>query len=346
MATLKNTTINDTGYLGLPTGTTAQRPVSPVNGYVRFNTTLGYIEWYDASGATWRPIYQPSNVSVEFLVIAGGGGAPGYNSAGGGGAGGYRSSVAGEQSGGGSSAENAKTLTPGTTYTITVGAGGTGTWGSGGEPATSGSNSIFDDVTSIGGGKGACDQSNNVSPASGGSGGGARGNSTETNTGGAGTVNQGYAGGSGGIAPWTPNYPGGGGGGAGAVGQTAPNQTTSGAGGIGVQSSITGTPTYRAGGGGGSVQPGSGGAGGLGGGGQGGTLNPSTAGISGTSNTGGGGGAGYGATGGNGGSGVVILRYSSSYTPTFSVGLTVSTTTVGSNKVSIVTAGTGTVIFG
>ena len=65
-----------------------------------------------------------------------------------------------------------------------------------------------------------------------------------------------------------------------------------------------------------------------------------------SNDTGGGGGAGYGATGGNGGSGVVILRYSSSYTPTFSVGLTVSTTTVGSNKVSIVTAGTGTVIFG
>ena len=32
MATLKNTTIDDTGYMGLPSGTTAQRPVSPVAG--------------------------------------------------------------------------------------------------------------------------------------------------------------------------------------------------------------------------------------------------------------------------------------------------------------------------
>ena len=51
MATLKNTTINDTGYMGLPSGTTAQRPVSPVAGMVRFNTTLGYAEVYN--GATW-----------------------------------------------------------------------------------------------------------------------------------------------------------------------------------------------------------------------------------------------------------------------------------------------------
>lgn len=51
MATLKNTTINDTGYMGLPVGNTDQRPVSPVAGMVRFNTTLGYAEVYN--GATW-----------------------------------------------------------------------------------------------------------------------------------------------------------------------------------------------------------------------------------------------------------------------------------------------------
>ena len=43
MATLKNTIIDDTGYIQLPVGTTAQRPVSPVAGMVRFNTTLGYL---------------------------------------------------------------------------------------------------------------------------------------------------------------------------------------------------------------------------------------------------------------------------------------------------------------
>ena len=51
MATLKNTTVNDTGFLTLPSGTTAQRPGSPVAGMVRFNTTLGYAEVY--TGAQW-----------------------------------------------------------------------------------------------------------------------------------------------------------------------------------------------------------------------------------------------------------------------------------------------------
>jgi len=51
MATLKNTTINDTGFIRLPAGTTAQRPSSPVSGMLRFNTTLGYPEFYD--GSAW-----------------------------------------------------------------------------------------------------------------------------------------------------------------------------------------------------------------------------------------------------------------------------------------------------
>ena len=46
MATLKNTTINDTGYLKLPSGTTAQRPSSPAIGYMRWNTTENYVEVY------------------------------------------------------------------------------------------------------------------------------------------------------------------------------------------------------------------------------------------------------------------------------------------------------------
>lgn len=51
MATLKNTTINDTGFLTIPSGNTAQRP-SPANtGMLRFNTTLGYAEVYN--GNTW-----------------------------------------------------------------------------------------------------------------------------------------------------------------------------------------------------------------------------------------------------------------------------------------------------
>lgn len=52
MATLKNTSINDTGYLGLPSGTTAQRPTSPSAGMVRWNTTTSTLEGYD--GTDWQ----------------------------------------------------------------------------------------------------------------------------------------------------------------------------------------------------------------------------------------------------------------------------------------------------
>ena len=46
MANLKNTTINDTGFLQLQKGTTAQRPSSPQNGYMRFNTDENNVEAY------------------------------------------------------------------------------------------------------------------------------------------------------------------------------------------------------------------------------------------------------------------------------------------------------------
>jgi hypothetical protein len=35
-----------TGYLNVPSGTTAQRPSSPVNGMIRYNTTLSKLEGY------------------------------------------------------------------------------------------------------------------------------------------------------------------------------------------------------------------------------------------------------------------------------------------------------------
>ena len=46
MAELKNTVINDTGTIGLPSGTTAQRPTDPPEGAMRYNTDLGYTEVY------------------------------------------------------------------------------------------------------------------------------------------------------------------------------------------------------------------------------------------------------------------------------------------------------------
>ena len=53
MATLKNTTINDTGFLQLPAGTNAQRPTG-ATGMIRINTnTTPYtLEIFQAS--TWR----------------------------------------------------------------------------------------------------------------------------------------------------------------------------------------------------------------------------------------------------------------------------------------------------
>jgi hypothetical protein len=43
--------LSGTGYLDLPTGTTAQRPGSPNSGMVRFNSTLGQFEGHN--GTAW-----------------------------------------------------------------------------------------------------------------------------------------------------------------------------------------------------------------------------------------------------------------------------------------------------
>ena len=75
-----------------------------------------------------------ANNAVEFLVIAGGGGGGGQG--GGGGAGGYRTSWNNETSGGNSTSEASLRLSEGTVYTITVGAGGTGSTSDGEVRAT------------------------------------------------------------------------------------------------------------------------------------------------------------------------------------------------------------------
>ena len=70
MATLKNTLIDDTGYLQLPSGTTAQRPGSPSAGYMRWNTTESYVEVYD--GNSWKELgYLSSgpNVVTDSLLL-------------------------------------------------------------------------------------------------------------------------------------------------------------------------------------------------------------------------------------------------------------------------------------
>ena len=69
MATLKNTTINDTGFLAMPPGTTAQRPAVPALGMMRFNTTLDVLEQFTLDG--WQGIDAPpvvTNISGTILA--------------------------------------------------------------------------------------------------------------------------------------------------------------------------------------------------------------------------------------------------------------------------------------
>ena len=273
----------------------------------------------------------PTTVTVDFLVIAGGGAGGADNGSGwggGAGAGGYRNSFNNENSGGGGSSETALELVTSTNVTVTVGAGGSGSLPN----STSGSNSVFSTITSIGGGHGG--EPVNGPAANGGSGGGCATNGGGDNGRGLGTANQGFDG-SGNDGGWS-----GGGGGAGQAGGVIPAANQAQlvlAGGNGLTSSINGTSITRAGGGGGA-QDGFAGPGGTGGGGNGGT--PPTAG---TTNTGsGGGGRRTGGDGGDGGSGIVILRYPSSNIITVGAGLTFTTdTSISGVNITTFTAGTG-----
>jgi hypothetical protein len=61
---------SSTGALGLPTGTTAQRPGSPETGYTRMNTNSGSIEFWD--GTTWISTNLiPTVDSVSGTIYAG-----------------------------------------------------------------------------------------------------------------------------------------------------------------------------------------------------------------------------------------------------------------------------------
>jgi len=298
------------------------------------------------SGATqgWIPTVDddvtfetPQPITVDFLVIAGGGGGSLFSGCGGSGAGGYRNSYNSESSGGGGSAESALGLTSGETYTITVGAGGSGAATTSSQGNTGSNSSIsgtgITTITSIGGGSGNEDGSPNGSE-NGGSGGGSTGSPGGA---GSGTANQGYDGGNGGG----PGY-GSGGGGAGAVGGAGTRGAVpdnypldvAGSGGTGVASTITGSSITRGGGGGGATYQGTVGSGGSGGGGTGGKQDPVSQGTSGTANTGGGAGGKFSATpSNNGGSGVVILRLATA---------NYSGTTTGSPTVT--TDGTDTIL--
>jgi RHS repeat-associated protein/uncharacterized repeat protein (TIGR01451 family) len=189
--------------------------------------------------------------TVEYLVIAGGaGGSNGGNYGGGGGAGQLQTGI--------------KTLVPGTVYSVTV--------GNGGAAQTNGANSVFADITSVGG----------IAP----------GNIN------GGTSGNGYTGGTGANTGASV----GGGGGAGSNGNGG--NTSGNMGGTGGPGTLGFDGVIRAGGGGGagSAERGSGTAGGKNASGQ---LN----GLDAAANTGSGGGGAVNAAAGKGGSGIVIVRY-------------------------------------
>jgi len=102
MAILKNTSFRDSNsVLTIPSGTTAQRPLRPPNGAMRFNTSFGVTEiymnngWHDASNGSrlidaWPTSIDSGGMFVELWGGGGGGGRPGGWSQGSeGGAGGY-----------------------------------------------------------------------------------------------------------------------------------------------------------------------------------------------------------------------------------------------------------------
>jgi len=334
MAILKNTTINDTGNLRIPVGTTAQRP-SPTAGQFRYNTTTNGVEIYTGGANIWQSaaargvraaggtvydvdvegtiyrvhVFTSTGNStftvtrpgtVEYLIVAGGGqGGGNCNSCGGAGAGGAGGLLTGFT-----------TLTP-QSYTFTVGAGGSG--GIGNTNSTSahggnGGNSVAFALTAIGGGGGR--PQNGQAGGSGGSGGGGSGGSSPVaGAGGAGTSGQGNAGGAGSLAG---NNNGGGGGGAGGIGQAGVSNSN---GGAGLVSIISGISTfYAGGGGGGAFSSNTPGTAGFGGGGNGANISINSGnGFAATPNTGGGGGGAVGSNiggiGGLGGSGIVVIRY-------------------------------------
>lgn len=268
---------SSTGAAILPLGTTAQRPSSPTNGMIRYNTTTTKVEAYQNGG--W--VNYALSYDIEYLIVAGGGG--GSTTAGGGG-------------GGGGFVSASFSVNSAASYSAVVGSGGAGAGSDGGQ-GIPGSNSSFGSITALGGGGGG----HGIPTAGGCGGGGGYGGVT---AGGAGTSGQGYAGGSGGNIN-APDYPCGGGGGAGGVGGSVTLGTT--IGGLGGAGQLWLNGNYYAGGGGGSGTGNA--AGGVGGGGRGGLVYDGSK-LPGTANTGGGGGGGGGGSAiGNGGSGVVIVRY-------------------------------------
>ena len=338
MADLKNTTINDTGFIRMPTGTTAQRPSSPTAGMFRYNTDIAANEFYN--GSNWIPVspagglgatstggsitnsggfrihtftsgtdtFVPGRTGVvEVLTISGGGG--GHSISGGGGAGGYIYTAGVPVVGGDS-------------YPISIGTGGVGCSSHSANNATGGNPTVFGSGnpvgwTVVGGARGRhYPPGPSDTGGSGGGGPGWGGGPQTFHSGSPGTAGQGHPGGIGVHYNGTPtgtHYGGGGGGGAGTRGYNRHSRSSQARGGEGMASNITGSSVYRAGGGGGGYHSPSHGAASLSGRGSTGSTLPGQNGLPGGTNNGGGGGGGpYNPEpqgGGPGGPGIVVIRY-------------------------------------
>lgn len=272
----------------LPSGVTLNTSTGAITGTAPSNandvTSTFDITVTDNAGNTatrsFSILVYGTTYTIEYLVVAGGA-SGGVGRAGGGGAGGYIAS--------------STTLSIGSSYGITIGAGGAPVTND--NRGNNGSNSSGFSSTAIGGGGGG--GWNARSGLSGGSGGGA----TSSGTGGSGTAGQGNNGGS--VSGTQTGGAGGGG-----ANQAGANGT--GVGGYGGAGKQWLNGSYYAGGGGGGSAGGTAGSGGIGGGGNG--INNAGVTPAATANTGGGGGGceGFGGTSGRGGSGIVILRYAGS----------------------------------
>ena len=69
-ATVSDQANTSTGYFDIPSGTTAQRPSNPNSGYIRLNTTIGSLEFWN-NGSWSQTNYVPTVNSVTGSIISG-----------------------------------------------------------------------------------------------------------------------------------------------------------------------------------------------------------------------------------------------------------------------------------
>ena len=274
----------------------------------------------DLGGTATYEFTPPAGVTAAQALLVAGGGPGGFHAGGGGGAGGLLHDLS-------------LPIQGGTTYTVTIGAGGvpssvlTDYGTNGGDSLITSEGGAVTNAIAYGGGAGGNGPVNGQTATIAGRAGGSGGGSTRFDAAvGAGSIGQGSAGGVGlygGLAD--SKQESGGGGGAGGTGSAGSRGSTQfpGAGGAGIQLEITGTPIWYAGGGSGGGEaffkdgnrgyPTSGGNGGGGRGGMQSDIAGDEIATAGTDGLGGGGGGGSTIQGyergAPGGSGVVVVRY-------------------------------------